>query len=422
MSFKKVTLSILTIILILVILSSFAVAVEAKTKVKILSWWDFTQSESLKQLKAKFEELNPDMEIEYSQVAKGYADKVLVMIAGGADLPDVMMLAMDKIPFFAFKGAIVNLDSFIDKDEEFKKELDKLYPVVKNALTCNGSYYAMPRDVTSKVMYFNKKLFDEAGVQIPDEDWTWDDFKEIVMKMTKDTDGDGKNDQWGFYFRKYMDGFTHWLMENNGGLVTAEGQSLLGKPESIEALKFLQDLIVNKYIPTKTQAEQYGRSQIAPFIACKVAMVEGGLSTVVTLLNNNVEYVVRPLPKGKKRLSTAFVNAWVIPKGAKNPDLSWRVLKFFASKEAQQIVLNTGMGLPANKDVDATAFVNARPDNKYFIESLAYSESFPTPLYGVDFFKLVDKEFDLMWMGEKKIEDAVNAIEKNAAKVLSGEK
>jgi len=254
MSFKKVTLSILTIILILVILSSFAVAVEAKTKVKILSWWDFTQSESLKQLKAKFEELNPDMEIEYSQVAKGYADKVLVMIAGGADLPDVMMLAMDKIPFFAFKGAIVNLDSFIDKDEEFKKELDKLYPVVKNALTCNGSYYAMPRDVTSKVMYFNKKLFDEAGVQIPDEDWTWDDFKEIVMKMTKDTDGDGKNDQWGFYFRKYMDGFTHWLMENNGGLVTAEGQSLLGKPESIEALKFLQDLIVNKYIPTKTQA------------------------------------------------------------------------------------------------------------------------------------------------------------------------
>jgi len=132
--------------------------------------------------------------------------------------------------------------------------------------------------------------------------------------------------------------------------------------------------------------------------------------------------VVRPLPKGKKRLSTAFVNAWVIPKGAKNPDLSWRVLKFFASKEAQQIVLNTGMGLPANKDVDATAFVNARPDNKYFIESLAYSESFPTPLYGVDFFKLVDKEFDLMWMGEKKIEDAVNAIEKNAAKVLSGEK
>lgn len=422
MSFKKVTLLILTIILILVILGSFAVAVEAKTKVKILSWWDFTQSESLKQLKTKFEELNPDLEIEYSQVAKGYADKVLVMIAGGADLPNVMMLAMDKIPFFAFKGAIVNLDSFIDKDEEFKKELDKLYPVAKNALTYNGSYYAMPRDVTSKVMYFNKKLFDEAGVQIPDEDWAWDDFKEIVMKMTKDTDGDGKNDQWGFYFRKYMDGFTHWLMENNGGLVTAEGLSLLGKPESIEALKFLQDLIVNKYIPTKTQAEQYGSSQIAPLIACKTAMVEGGLSTVVALLNNNVEYVVRPLPKGKKRLSTAFVNAWVIPKGAKNPDLSWRVLKFFASKEAQQIVLNTGMGLPASKDVDATAFVNARPDNKYFIESLAYSEPFPTPLYGVDFFKLVEKEFDLMWLGEKTVEDAVNAIGKNAANVLSGEK
>lgn len=68
---------------------------------RVLSWWDFTNSVPLIQLKARFEELNPDLELEYIQVGKGYADKVLVMIAGGADLPDVMMLAMDKVPIFA---------------------------------------------------------------------------------------------------------------------------------------------------------------------------------------------------------------------------------------------------------------------------------------------------------------------------------
>jgi ABC-type glycerol-3-phosphate transport system substrate-binding protein len=96
------------------------------------------------------------------------------------------------------------------------------------------------------------------------------------------------------------------------------------------------------------------------------------------------------------------------------------VLKFFASKEAQQIALGTNMGLPARKDVDVSAFVKARPDNKYFIDSLAESKPFPTPLRGVDFFKLIEKEFDMMWLGERSVDDAVRAVEKKAADVLAG--
>ncbi len=65
----------------------------------------FTTSQPLIQLKAEFEKLNPDLELEYLQIGSKYADKILVMIAGGADLPpDVMMIAMDKIPIFANKA------------------------------------------------------------------------------------------------------------------------------------------------------------------------------------------------------------------------------------------------------------------------------------------------------------------------------
>ena len=417
-SFRRALLSAAVVVVML----SMCVPMEAKsnrTKVQVISWWDFTSSEPLKQLKAKFEELNPDLELEYLQIGSGYADKMLVMIAGGADLPDVMMLAMDKIPVYASKGAIMNLDKYIQKD--YKDEMKQLFPVVADAVTYNGSFYAMPRDVTSKVMFFNTKLFKEAGVAIPDEDWTWADFEAIARKMTRDIDGDGKPDQWGFYFRKYMDAFTDFLMQNNGGLCTVEGQSLLGMPESIEAIKFLQEMcVVDKSVPTETQAMQFGRPQSAPFVAGKVAMLMGGLSTTVDLMNANIDYVIRPLPKGKSQVNVAFVNAWAVPSGAKNPDLSWRVLKFFASKEAQQIVLNTGMGLPSRKDVDTTDFVKARPDNKYFIEALEYSKPFPSPVYGVDFFALVEQEFDLMWLGERSVEDAVAAVEKKAQDVLSG--
>jgi multiple sugar transport system substrate-binding protein len=385
-----------------------------RTKVKVMSWWDFTTSEPLKQLKSAFEKKNPDLEIEYIQVGTGYADKVLTMIAGGGDLPDVMMLAMDKVPIFADRGAIISLDKYMTN--EYK---NSLYPFVLDALTYDGSVYAVARDVTSKVMYLNKKMFDDAGVPYPNENWTWDDFKKIAKRLTIG------NSQWGFYFPKYADGFTHWLMQNGGGLVTSDGKSLLAKRESIEALHFLQDMIIkDKSVPSETQARQFGTSDSAPFIAGKVAMVAGGLSMSVDLEKNNVEYVIRPLPvpKGKKPLSTAFVNAWAIPRGAKNQDLSWRILEFFSGKEGQKIALDTNMGLPASKNVDTSSFLRKRPDFKYLIESLSYSVPFPSPLYGPDFFRVVQTEFDLMWLGQRSVEDAVAAVEKVAPNVLAGKK
>ncbi|MFH1926586.1 MAG: extracellular solute-binding protein [Chloroflexota bacterium] len=387
-----------------------------RTKVQVISWWDFTTSASLQGLKEAFEKENPDLELEYIQVGKGYADKVLTMIAGGGDLPDVMMLAMDKVPMFADRGAILNLDEYMTA--EYKNDL---YPVVLQALTYNGSVFAVARDVSSRVMFLNKAMFDERGVAYPDPNWTWEDFREIARQLTK-VDASDQPIQWGFYFPKYNDGFFHWLRQSNGGLVSEDGtRSLLGTPESIEALHFLQDLIIkDKVCPTESQAKQYGTSDSAPFIAGKVAMVAGSLSTSVALTNNNVEYVVRPLPTGKRKMNTAFVNSWTIPKGAKNPRLSWRVLEFFSGKGGQQIVLNTGMGLPASKGVDTTAFLQAHPDNHFLMEAMDYAEPFPCPLHGVDFFRLVTQEFDLMWLGERSVEDAVAAVEATGNDILAG--
>lgn len=109
----------LALVVIFTLALSMCVALEAatkKTKVQVISWWDFTTSQPLIQLKAEFEKLNPDLELEYLQIGSKYADKMLVMIAGGADLPDAMMIAMDKIPIFANKGAIMNIDRYVKED------------------------------------------------------------------------------------------------------------------------------------------------------------------------------------------------------------------------------------------------------------------------------------------------------------------
>lgn len=386
-------------------------APKERTKLTVISWWDFTQSEPLQKLKAAFEEKNPDLELEFTMVgASEYYDKLLTTIAGGGDLPDVVMLAMDRIPMFADRGAIIPLDGYADQEY-----LDSLYPVVLEATTFNGQVVAVARDISSKVMYLNKKMFDDAGVALPEADWTWDEFVDIARQLTKDG-------QWGFYFPKYMDGFTHWLVANEGGLATRDGESQLGLPQSREMLQKLHDLIhVEKVVPTDSQASQFGSGVEAPFIAGKAAMVAGSLSSTVAFNNADVEFAIRPLPKVKISANTSFVNAWAIPKGAKNPDLSWRVLEFFSSKEGQQIVLDTGMGLPASTGVDTTAFLAQHPDYVHLLESLNTSVPFPAPIHGAAFFAEVQKQLDLMWLGQKGVDESVDAVEKLAPSLLAGE-
>lgn len=388
-----------------------------KTKVRVMSWWNFADSKPLQQLKAGFEAKNPDYELVFEQIPTKYADKVLAVVAGGGDqVPDVMMLAMDRIPQFAKAGAIQPLDSLMSED--YKKSL---YPVVFEAVKFDGKVYAAPRDITSFVMFCNKKLFDEANVPLPQDGWTWEDFLNTAKKLTKFEGGNAV--QWGYYFPKYHDTVFTWLIQNGAAYTTPDGkEGTLSKPEGKAALKFLQDLILkHKVCPTETEAKQFGTDSSAAFIAGKVAMQIGGLSMSVALDNNNIDYVMVPLPKGKKQASTAFVNAWTIPKGAKNPEASWKVIEYFSSKEGQQIVLDTKMGLPASKDVDVSGFLQSRPDNKALVDALAYSIPFQTFENSAKYYDLVKNNLDLVWLGEKSVDAATEEIDKNAKAVLAGQ-
>lgn len=121
---------------------------------------------------------------------------MVTKLAGG-EIPDVMMLAMDQVPRYALNGMLLPLDDLAS--QEYK---DALYPVVKDALTVNGTMYAAARDVTPKVMYLNTKMFEDAGIEIPADTWTMDEFVEIAKQLTK---GSGADAQWGYYWKNYTD-------------------------------------------------------------------------------------------------------------------------------------------------------------------------------------------------------------------------
>lgn len=364
------------------------------TTLKVYTWWDITKFAHLQKMEEEFESQNPDIKLEFITVPSDYANTMVTKLAGG-EVPDVMMLAMDQVPRYAKSDMIMPLDDLASK--EYK---DALYPVVKNALTVDGKMYAAGRDVTPKVMYLNTKMFKDAGIEVPSSDWTMEEFTEIVKQLTK---GSGAESQWGYYWKNYSDQTFALMAAFGGELYSEDGKSsvLSTDENSKKAMQFMYDLTnTYKVCPTAAQAAQFGDNEFAPFMANKVAIQVGALSTSATFDANKTEYTVLPFPKvnGKSQTSS-FVNTWTIPSKANNPELSWRVVEFLSGKEGQQIALDMKFGLPASSLVDTTAFVNEKPYNKYFVEALENAVPYPVNINGAAFQTMFEKECESLWAG-----------------------
>lgn len=384
------------------------------TTLTVYTWWDVTKFAHLQKMQEDFEKANPDIKLDFVTIPTDYANSMITKLAGG-EIPDVMMLAMDQVPRYALNDMLLPLDDLAS--QEYK---DALYPVVKDALTVNGTMYAAARDVTPKVMYLNTKMFADAGIEIPEDTWTMDEFVEIAKQLTK---GSGADAQWGYYWANFMDQTYAMIAAFGGKLYSEDGKSsvLSTDENTMRGVQFMYDLYnTYKVCPSAAQAAQFGDNEFSAFMANKVAMQIGSLSTASTFDANNVEYTVLPMPyvDGVSQTSS-FVNTWVIPKEAANPELSWRVVEFLSGKEGQQIALDMNYGLPASTMVDTTEFESKTPYNKYFVQALDTAIPFPTNINGSEFQSMFQKECESLWAGAITPEEFAQRVDEQGAPILS---
>ncbi len=401
-------------LVVAMLLPMTAGAAAAPTTLKVYTWWDITKFAHLQKMQESFEAANPDIKLEFVTIPTDYANTMITRLAGGGEIPDVMMLAMDQVPRYAGADKLMPLNELAPQEY-----LDSLFPVVLDALTVDGVLYAAGRDVTSKVMYLNTKMFQDAGIEIPADTWTQEDFVELAKQLTK---GTGVDAQWGTFWAKYADQSYSWIAANEGAYYAEDGKSsVLSSPNTLEGLQFLYDLCnTYKVCPSDAQAKQFGDAEYSAFIANRVAMQIGALSTAATLDSGNAEYTVLPIPSVKgKNISTSFVNTWTIPKGIQHPELSWRVVEFLSGQEGQQIALDMKFGLPASKLVDTTAFLAEKPFNQYYIQALANSVPFPVHKNGSAFLTMMMKELEPLWTGSAQPADVAKIIDEESVELLA---
>ena len=275
----------------------------------------------------EFERQNPGIKVRFHHF-EDYPNRVLLSHAGGIG-PDVVREFSQTGMAWTRRGLNLPLDRFIDGPDGIDRK--DFIPLLWDSLRYQGHTYGVPQDINMVGLFYNKDLFDRAGLKYPDASWTWKDLKIAVDKLTipGDPGQKGLDMGWGGdMFRAFM--------YQNGGRMWDGDKAAFASPETAEALEFYRSLM-HSYTLTRSNEGRGGLGPDKFFATGRVAMYMDGSWMVpsVTKSAPNVRFGVAPLPRGPKAASTVSGSCcWGIDKDTKHPDEAWKLVKFLSSKWA----------------------------------------------------------------------------------------
>jgi multiple sugar transport system substrate-binding protein len=352
-----------------------------------------------------------------------YSQKVSTAIAGGKG-PDVLELA-EHVPAFASKNQILPLDDYLassklDLAATFGETTAKIFAY-------DDQQYAVPDRSGAMVLYYNKKMFDEAGVDYPTGDWTWDDLLAASQKLTI-REGDEVK-QWGFATISWWPYWMSFMYQNGGQVLDASGKPVINSPENVEAMQWYNDLAwKHKVSPTPRDFANYGEG-VGPdqlFAQGKLAMEITGFWNIAAA--NSVEgldWDISPLWQGKQPATSAFFNGLAISRTSEHPDEAWKVIEFMASEEGQGPIIDNAEDAPANVQVQQSdAFLSPKWATRE-VNMGAFAESsdavFVPPLTPQwnEMLKVCTDNIDLMMNNKVTPQQALDTIQERLEQVMS---
>jgi multiple sugar transport system substrate-binding protein len=337
-----------------------------------------------------------------------YWDKLQTGIAGG-DAPDVFAMDGPLFPDYQSRDVLLDLKPFIDRDGY---DLGQLADQAVADFTTPGGQFGLPRDLNVVALYYNKKMFDAASVAYPDDSWDWAKLVEVAKKLTVDTNGDAKPDQWGFYTES-SDMENYWsslVWQNGGDILAPDGKStVLGTDQATGGIQFLQDLIwKEKIMPEPALFADVGDA----FEMGKAAMEANGSWLVATHEAAGIDLGIAPLPKGPAGKATSInPTGAVVYAKTKSPDAAWAFVKYLASPAAQTKLMELRASLPANKEVLAGPYAASFDGAKVLADAISYAHIKPSFKGYNDFATTLQTELDANVFNEPN-ETVKQAIDK----------
>lgn len=404
--FKKLTVAAITGAMAVTALAPMTAQAAGDTLTVAI--WDNGQRAGLEEIMNDFTEAT-GIKTEIQVVEWGSYWTLLEAGASGGEMPDVFWMHSNEAVRYMANDILLDLTDKIAESD--KLEMDKFPEDIREMYQWNDKTYAVPKDVDTIAIWYNKDMFDEAGIEYPDGSWTWDEFYDIAEKLTKE---DGS--QFGFAANpsNEQDTWMNIIYSMGGSVLTEDNKSGFDDPNTIKAMNFVDKCIKNVMPPAATMSET-GTDVL--FSSGKVAMISQGSWMVSGFKDNDfiVEHAdVARLPKDAETgRSVSLYNGlgWAASANTSMPDEAFQLIEWLGTKDMQQKQADLGVTMAAYEGmsegwVKSTDAFNLQP----YLDAMDDIVFRPHTNATLAWWNPMVEELKKPWNDEESMEDACKNI------------
>lgn len=399
---------------------TMSTALAEKTTLKA-ACWDLSSAPYWAAIEEGYEKANPDVDLEWVDLAsQDYALKASTMLSGGDTTDLYCVKELSHMQNWAKEGLIVPMDEMIAADGYDMTKyagMDKCYVNVSD-----GKQYALPFRADFWVMYYNKDLFDQAGVEYPTADWTWDEYAEKAIAIAE------KTGMYGAHYHTWLSCVANWSV--------CDGVNTLadGKYDDLKYFyELYQKLEDEGACMSYDEVKASGLHYTGAFAQKNVAMMPMGYWFVTTQIQNiadgnyEMNWGIAPVPH---TADTPAGNSFgsptgiAISKASANQEAAWDFVSWLCSEEGAKAVASTGTRPAYTSDEVAKVMASAEgfPSDELSLQALS-----PKAIYlewpigeGVNEIKtIVNEEHSLIMTREVSIDEGIASMEERAAEFVA---
>ena len=341
------------------LLSTGCTKKDDRVKIQFASWGSKTEVEIIKDVINDFETSHPDIKVEFLHIPQNYFQKIHLLFASNTE-PDVLFLNNLYLPVYANSGKLQELS--VHQGIYDKK--------VQDALSWHGKLYAVPRDISLLIVYYNKDLFKKSGVAEPKNDWTREEFLTKALKIKE------KTGVFGISFEEEPLFYLPYVLSEGGSFFEINSQ------QTQKALNFYADLRKKYHVAPKRE-ESASATMAQMFLQGKLAMhLSGRWLTPKYLEEAKFDWGTVVFPAGEEGSVVPLdASGWAVSKSSKHKDEAIEFVNYLSSREVIEKFAQTGLIVPARTDVD---FLGAA------VYKAALKTAMPTQV-SVDYNKVLDE-------------------------------
>jgi multiple sugar transport system substrate-binding protein len=393
-----------------------------KTTITMAAWGNPSELKGYRKAIDAFEKKNPDIKVNLVPISIDvYEQKIMTQMTGG-NAPDVFYAheaLMSKL--VESKSAAPLSKRLNGKDSAVKP--DQFAQGLWGPAKQGDEIYGVMVDANPMLIYYNKKVFEEAGVKNPQEyydegKWNWDTFQKISAQFKS-------KGKYGFVQENWGGPMLTWISSNGGKMYDENGKIILDKDKkAAETLQYLSDNVKKKnFIYAGSLPE--GQGLEAMFMSGKVAMVGAGRWLTPLFKDNpsvQFDYIPWPTNTGKKTEPAVIGTAYmVMNKQSKHADAAFKFLSYYTSEESQKLRLeHSGNAIPSIDGIDEVVTKDGVPEHAEYLLKARETGFTSEPQARVPAVnKLAEESFDLLFLGKSSPEKTIETLTKKGNQLIA---